>query len=730
MNKTAIVCVDDEDIILNSLGKQLKRNLGQQYDIELASSGEEALQLCEELSKEGINIALVISDQMMPEMSGDEFLVMLHAYYPQTLKILLTGRAEADSVGNIVNSASLYRYIAKPWDETDLILTVKEALRRYGQDKKIVRQNILLNKTNSKLQQINDKLSQSLELLLATFEAADDGILVLDKCGAVVIFNQQFTNLLQIDPLSIDRDSNHILSLICRRLIKPVTCNINNKSSGKNRQYELLQLNNGTILESYFQIQRLNSEIVGTVWGFRDVTARERAKALAKQKSQEDTLTKLPKRRILSLQLADAITKAKEKSHQLAVMFVDLDRFKIISDTLGHQIADSIIKLAVQRLKKCLKNEDLIARWSRDEFTILFPKINSQEDTDAIAKKILDVFKSPFNIASKSIYINSHIGVAIYPQHGHYAATILEKADAALTQARQFGSNNYQYYDRILNSQAQKLLSIENLLHSALEKDEFELYYQPIVNVITGDITKMEALLRWNNPQLGLVSPDTFIPIAEENGQIVEIGEWVLKTACTQNKIWQQMNLRPIKMSVNLSVRQFERSKLVEKIISILQQTALKPSFLELEITESITIDNTELVKTILDRLNDLGISLSMDDFGTGYSSLGYLKKFPFQTLKIDRSLVKDLHSNSQDLAIINAAIALGEGLNLNVVAEGVETHEIKELLINMGCQYVQGYLFSKPLPVDEATKLLQSDRSSSARPIQDDVLPEKTQDK
>lgn len=709
MNRSAIICVDDEEIILNSLEKQLKRHIGKYYDIELVTNGWEALSLCEELEAEGINIALVISDHLMPGMSGDEFLIKLHSSYPKTLKILLTGQTVADSVGNVVNAASLYRYIPKPWDETDLILTVKEALRRYGQDKQLVQQNSKLKQTNQLLQQTNEKLSKSLELLLATFEAADDGILVLDNQGSVVIFNKQFASLWQIDPLSIERDSNHILGLICRRLVKPFACSLKTRKAHLNRNYDLLEINNGTILESYFQTQQLDGQVVGIVLEFRDVTEKERAKELAKQKALHDTLTQLPKRSILTCQLSEAITQAKQNSHMLAVMFVDLDRFKIVSDTLGHEISDNLLKVIVQRLKDCIQGEDVIARWGREEFTILFPKINSQKDPEAIASRILEAFKSPFSIGNKPIYVNSHIGIAVYPQHGNYAGTILKKADAALTQARQFGSNNYQYYNPTLNSKAHKLFTLENQLHSALKQNEFLVYYQPIVNVVTGKITKMEALIRWENPELGLLLPDSFIPLAEENGTIIPIGEWVLKTACTQGKTWQKMGLSPIKISANLSVRQFQKPDLVPTILNILEQTKLPPASLELEITESITMHDTESAQAILDQLNDLGISLSMDDFGIGHSSLGYLKKFPFQTLKIDSSLIKDLHSSSQDIAIINAVIALGQGLNLNVIAEGVETTEIRDLLTNMGCEYIQGYLFSKPLPANEATKLLEN---------------------
>jgi diguanylate cyclase (GGDEF)-like protein len=703
MNKLAIICIDDEEIILNSLGEQLKRNFGKDYDIELVSSGWEALTLCAELETEGIKIALVISDQMMPGMSGDELLIRLHASYPKTLKILLTGQAKADSVGNIVNAAALYRYIAKPWNESDLILTVKEALRCYGQEQQLTEQNILL-------QQTNQKLSKSLNLLLATFEATEDGILVLDNQGKIVVFNQEFIFLWQTNFKVEIKNINDVLKLIYEHLIEPLACNILDKISQINpRKYDILKLKNGKILETYFQPQKLDEKIVGRVWRFRDITAQEQAKAIAEHKALHDTVTELPKRTILTCQLSAAITKAEQNSHQLAVMFIDLDRFKMISDTLGHQAGDRLLKDVVQRLKACIQNEDLITRWGTDEFTILLPKIADQDSASNIAERILTALKSPFSIENKPVYINSHIGIAVYPEHGTDAETLLKNADAALSQAQQLNNHYYQYYDPDFASQTQKLLTIENLLHSALEHNEFLLYYQPIVNIVTGKIVKMEALLRWHNPQLGLIPPNIFIPLAEKNGSIIPIGEWVLKTACAQNKIWQQMGLTPIKISVNLSVRQFQQPNLVTVIANILQQTELLPSYLELEITESVTMQNTELAKTILQELHEMGISLSMDDFGTGYSSLSYLKQFPFCTLKIDRSFVKDLPTSNEDIAIVDAVITLGQGLNLNVVAEGVETEELKELLKNLGCKYIQGYLFSKPLPAEDATKLLQT---------------------
>lgn len=695
MIQAAIVCVDDDEIILNSLGEQLKRNLGQVYEIELATNGPEALSVCGELEAEGIEVALVICDQTMPGMTGDELLIRLHACYPKTLKILLTGQAEAKSVGNIVNAAALYRYISKPWNETDLILTVKEALRRYGQEQQLTQQNSLLQSTNR-------KLKKSLDLLLATFEAADDGILVLDYKGEVVSFNRQFLSIWELESKNqIKQDQ--ILVWILEQIAQPFVCFLKQPRP----KYNLVQLNNGKILECFHQTQRLEGLVVGHVWRFRDVSEREQAKALARRKALHDTLTELPKRAILTRQLSETIEIAESKSHRVAVIIVDLDHFKIINDTLGHRAGDRLIQQVVERLKGCVGKQDTIVRWGGDEFTLLLSEIQGIEDVYGYADRIVAALEPAFML-DQPIHITCSMGMAIYPQHGSDGETLLKNADAALTYAKKKGRNNYQFYQQNITSQANQRLTIDNLLRSALKRNEFRLYYQPIINISTGKIAKMEALIRWQNPQLGWVSPHIFIPIAEENGAIVSIGEWVLKTACAQNQIWQKKGLFPIKISVNLSVRQFQQSNLVATIANVLKQTRLYPSYLELEITESVTMQDPELAKQILQQLNQMGISLSMDDFGTGYSSLSYLKQFPFNTVKIDRSFIKDLHPTSQDIAIVNAVIDLGRGLNLNVVAEGVETEDLQEILRNMGCEYVQGYLYSPPLPADKATKLLQ----------------------
>ena len=698
--KLAIICVDDEPTILSSLGEQLKRNLGHEYDIELVSNGREAIALCAELIAEGIEIPLVISDQIMPGMTGEQLLIKLHSLYPNILKILLTGQASADAVGNLVNATALYRYIAKPWEETDLMLTVQEALKRYRQERQLTRQNEIVL-------QVNQQLENTVALLQATLEATADGILVLDGHGKAIKYNQKFLDIWDLSPTdNLDREL--ILALLIEKLIEPYTSNLNQRYLPfAAEQYNILHLKNGKILECYLQIQQLQEQNVGQVWSFRDVTEHKKTQLQIQHQAFHDSLTDLPNRTLFDRELEKALYRIKQTDKVLAVIFLDLDRFKTINDTLGHGVGDLLLEKVVARLKNCIRENDLIARWGGDEFTLLLPEIQSKDDATAIAKRIIEVLRPAFEIEQHYLHITCSIGIATFPQDGRDAATLLKNADAALYWVKEKGRNDYQHYTFKLSSQAYELLNLENYLHYALKKQEFRLYYQPIIEASTGKIVKMEALLRWQHPQLGSISPAQFIPIAEQNGSIVEIGEWVLKTACLQTKVWKDLGFIDLSVSVNLSARQFYNNDLATTIEQILSQTELSPHNLELEITETATMQNTSLAKQILGKLSQMNISLSMDDFGTGYSSLAYLKDFPFNTIKIDRSFIKDLIIDSGNLAIVNAITTLGRELNLQVVAEGVESERLKNLLETLDCNYMQGYFISKPLQVADATELL-----------------------
>ena len=444
-------------------------------------------------------------------------------------------------------------------------------------------------------------------------------------------------------------------------------------------------------------------------YAVRNITKRKLTEEKLRYQACHDLLTELGNRNLFNEQLDKAIARAQRYKHQFGIMFIDLDRFKNINDTLGHCIGDKFLQAVAHRIQEVLRNADLMARWGGDEFTILLSEIKHSEDASLVAQRILDSLKKPFQVMEYELYAYLSIGIAIYPQDGDNLDTLLKNADTALYRMKDQGGNNYQYYNSSMNQKKSELLRMEGYLYEAIEHNQFELHYQPQINVKTGKITGMEALIRWQHPVLGIVPPVQFIPIAEQTGLIKSIGEWVLFTACQQNKRWQNLGLAPFKVAVNLSPKQLQERNLVSHFGEILKQTELDPKYLELEITESTIIEHPDLTQVILNQLTDLGISISMDDFGSGYSSLGYLKKFPFNKIKIDQSFVKELKNESEDIAIISAVITLGKGFNLQVVAEGIETLEQLQLLRQLQCEMMQGNFFSHPLPAEDATNFIKS---------------------
>ena len=422
-----------------------------------------------------------------------------------------------------------------------------------------------------------------------------------------------------------------------------------------------------------------------------------------------DLLTGLPNRLLFSDRLSLVLANIHQQREMFGVIFLDLDGFKHINDTLGHAVGDRLLQNVAKRLKRCLRETDTVARWGGDEFTILLSSIASAEDASDVAQQILDEMSIPFNFAEREFYVKASIGIAIAPYDGEDAETLLKNADAAMHRAKQQGRNNYQIYTQAIGNKALERMVLENNLYKALQREEFLLHYQPQVDLNTGEIMGMEALIRWQSADKGLIPPNHFIPLAEETGLICPIGEWVIRTACAQNKIWQELGLPPIRVAVNLSGRQFLQQDLVKTIAKALEETGLSPEYLEIEITESIAIQNVEFTIAVLHSLQKMGIHISIDDFGTGHSSLWSLRRFPVNKLKIDRAFVRDLIDNPKDAAIINAVIALGHGLDLKIIAEGVETAEQFSFLRAVNCDGVQGYLFSPPLSAKAATQLYLS---------------------
>ena len=435
---------------------------------------------------------------------------------------------------------------------------------------------------------------------------------------------------------------------------------------------------------------------------------QKRVADMFRHQASHDRLTGLPNRMLFDERLSLALASTHRHGEMLAVVFLDLDGFKTINDTLGHAVGDQLLKNVAQRLRSCLRQGDTLARWGGDEFTLLLSPISSTDDAGKIATEILDTLNLPLQLDSRELHIKASLGIALAPYDGEDADTLLKNADAAMYRAKQQGRNNYQLYTPAIGTKAQERLVLENNLYRALERHEFQLYYQPQIDLHTGEIVGMEALIRWQNPELGFISPSQFIPLAEETGLISLIGEWVLWEACTQNRAWQSLGLPPVRMAVNLSARQFQQKNLVKAIAQVLEATKLEPRYLELEITESIAMQDMPLTISVLRTLRSMGIQIAIDDFGTGYSSLSSLKHFPLDKLKIDQSFVRELVTDSYDAAIITALVALGRGLKLEVVAEGVETQKQLAFLRSVHCDGVQGYFLSHPLPAQEATNLFK----------------------
>jgi diguanylate cyclase (GGDEF)-like protein/PAS domain S-box-containing protein len=436
---------------------------------------------------------------------------------------------------------------------------------------------------------------------------------------------------------------------------------------------------------------------------------RRRAEDDFKHLATHDPLTSLPNRLLFGERSSAAIARSELSKRGLAVLIIDLDRFKNVNDTLGHGAGDAVLKACSERLARSLRDTDLIARISGDEFAVLVEPCAQPAAAIAVARKILSAIERPLIIQGHEIVLTGSVGISIYQEDGRDVETLLKHADIAMFRAKESGRNNYQFYSAQMNPHSLQRLSLESALRRALERREFELHYQPKYDLKSGEITGVEALLRWRHAELGNVPPVQFIPIAEETGLIEPIGAWVLQEACAQAYRWHAQGLSGVRMAVNLSARQFRNQKLGRDIRKCLVESGLDPRLLELELTESMVMQDPEQAAAMLNELKSLGLTLSIDDFGTGYSSLAYLKRFPIDSVKIDRSFVKDIPGDTEDLAIVEAIIALAHSLRLRVVAEGVETAEQHAHLQTLGCDEMQGYFKSKPLPADEATRFLEA---------------------
>jgi len=422
-----------------------------------------------------------------------------------------------------------------------------------------------------------------------------------------------------------------------------------------------------------------------------------------------DALTKLPNRVLLADRIEQAAQACKRSSTLCAVLFVDLDRFKIVNDSLGHFVGDELLQAVAERLRSAVRQEDTVSRLGGDEFVILLRYVAHADDAGRVAQKIIEVVSQPIRSHGHEMHVTCSVGISIYPQHGETAEALIMNADVAMYHVKKSCRNDFEFFTPEMKTFFPKRVALENELRKALEREQFVLHYQPQIDVMSGELTGMEALLRWHHPELGLVMPAEFIPLAEETGLIVPLGRWVLREACLQNKAWQNQGLQSLRVAVNISGMQFQQKDLVDSIARALDESGLDPRCLELEITESVIMQNAPEATIMLEKLSQMGVDISIDDFGTGYSSLSYLKRFSIDRLKIDQSFIRNVSSDQDDAAIVKAIIALAHSLRLRVVAEGVEHAEQLQFLRSLGNDEYQGYFHSKPLPAAEFERYLRT---------------------
>jgi diguanylate cyclase (GGDEF)-like protein/PAS domain S-box-containing protein len=446
-----------------------------------------------------------------------------------------------------------------------------------------------------------------------------------------------------------------------------------------------------------------------------DISIRKRYEQQLLRQANYDILTGLPNRMLALDRLKLALAQARRENQLVGLMFLDLDNFKHINDTMGHDSGDTLLIEASRRISSCLRGTSTVARLGGDEFLVILPSLDDAEDTELVASRILQTFTAPFLLGNQEVFISTSIGIAIYPTDSDSSSALLQHADSAMYQAKNKGKSSFKRFLPEMNEHSLERVQMETRLRRALELSELQLYYQPIVNVKTGDILGAEALIRWNNPAMGLVSPDKFIPLAEETGLIIPIGEWVLQTACYDISTWREATGIDLTIAVNVSPRQFRDSNFVQTVLKTLETNRLDAKNLELEITERLILDDSIETSQILNTLDIEGVRLSVDDFGTGYSALGYLKSYPFDTLKIDKSFVQDVIKETEDAALVKAIITMAHSLGLKVIAEGVEEREQLTFLENHGCDYAQGYFFSRPIPVDDFSNWLHEHRRKTA---------------
>ena len=703
-----LLVVDDEPRMRQSLVDLVRL---QGYEADSAENGRVAIQRLKEAAYD-----LVLLDLFMPDIDGYAVMQHMVEHYPKTSVIVVSGDSTIQAAIHALRNGA-YDFLRKPYEPEELFKTVENALNKRR-----------LEEENESFQ---IKLEQSEKWYRYLVDNSPDIIYTLDDSGCFRFLSNRVETLLgyQKDELI----GQHYTTIIFDEDIERAKFVFNERRTGSRASADVeLRLkckNGGTVVhfENRFITIELNAmgmyvgsnpetnaKFVGTYGVAKDISDRKKAEETIYHQAYHDLLTGLPNRLLFKDRLNLAMAQAKRSRQKLAVMFLDLDRFKVVNDSLGHVVGDQLLQSVANRLGKCVREGDTLARLGGDEFTLLLPQVVHPEDAANTAKKILSVLGRPFFLAGQDHHFSASIGIAIYPEDGDSVDGLIKNADIAMYHVKDLGRNNYAFFTQVKNTTYSDRLSLESDLRKSVTNNELELYYQPQVNTTTGAIVGMEALIRWNHPLRGLLYPADFIPLAEETGLIGAIGEWVLQTACSQSRSWQTAGMLPIRMSVNLSAHQIEQQNFLDTMVQLLRDTGLPSQHLEIEITESAMMKDIEKTQDKLRQLAGLGVRISVDDFGTGYSSLSYLKNLPIHSIKIDQSFIRDITPSESETSIVTAMIQIAKGLKLKLIAEGVETDYQLAFLRNNHCEECQGFLFSRPVNTAEATRILRANQPLS----------------
>ncbi len=704
-----ILIVDDQPANLISYEALLE-----DFDATLltATSGSEALALLLRY-----DVALVLLDVQMPGMDGFEVAhLMRKSRRTQSVPIIfVTAISKEQRYVFRGYEAGAVDYLTKPIEPEILRRKARVFLDLDAKNKQLRDSLDVIRKSLREVQELKDRN----DLLL---RSVGEGILGLDTQGYIIFANpaaesalvthdQTLINTPIADYFLTTPNPEDRLSWLDSAIYESCSRGVRYEE-----QYDFYAYTDNrvfpveiTATPMMTQLRGV-SEFAGVVLVFKDITDRQATEQQLRQLAQYDTLTGLANRNLLSSVLLQSLMRAENSAHELVVLYLDIDRFKMVNDSFGHDLGDLLLQDVAARLRDCVRDTDFIARVGGDEFTLLLETTDGRHTANLVASKIIQSIAQPFVLQGHEMHVGASLGVVIYPEAKRDAYGLMRCADLAMYKAKSMGRNNFQFFTSELESQISESVRLENRLRRALEQGEMFLVFQPQLNFHTSKIVGFEALLRWHPEGMDPVSPVRFIPLAEDTGMIVEIGEWVLREACRQLVAWQRLGLcgKQQKMAVNLSVRQLREADLVSRVRKILTEEHMDPACLELEITESMLVDDPEAMSALLREISQLGINLSVDDFGTGYSSMLYLKQMPINAVKIDRTFIKDIERNNSDAAITRGVIALAHSLSLQVVAEGVETSSIADFLQANGCDMLQGYWFCHPLTVDRMSEFLR----------------------